>query len=47
MSKARPEVVECFLRAGAEFDSWKYIWRVSGLAFCCSANGLQSGQLQY
>ncbi|KAF6253263.1 Alpha/Beta hydrolase protein [Scenedesmus sp. NREL 46B-D3] len=28
MSKDRPEVVECFLRAGAEFDSWQYTWRV-------------------
>uniref|UniRef100_A0A383VKF6 AB hydrolase-1 domain-containing protein n=1 Tax=Tetradesmus obliquus TaxID=3088 RepID=A0A383VKF6_TETOB len=28
MSKSRPEVVECFLRAGAEFDSWQYTWRV-------------------
>jgi hypothetical protein len=28
MGKHRLEVVECFLRAGAEFDSWQYTWRV-------------------
>eukprot|EP00775_Hariotina_reticulata_P012948 gene12948-13076_t len=28
MAPARPEVQECFLRCGAEFDAWKFTWRV-------------------
>jgi hypothetical protein len=30
MSPQRLEIQECFLRAGAEFDSWQYTWRVRG-----------------
>lgn len=29
MDPARPEIQECFTRAGAEMDAWKYTWRVS------------------
>lgn len=29
MDPARPEIQECFTRAGAEMDAWKYVWRVS------------------
>lgn len=32
MRKDSPVIQECFLRAGAEFDSWAYTWRVRGLA---------------
>jgi hypothetical protein len=29
MDPARPEIQEGFMRAGAEMDGWKYVWRVS------------------
>ena len=29
MDPQRPEIQECFTRAGAEMDAWKYTWRVS------------------
>ena len=32
MDVKRPEIQECFLRAGAEYDAWDATWRVRSRA---------------
>lgn len=34
MDPQRPEIQECFLRAGAECSAWRYTWKVR-ISHCC------------
>lgn len=45
MDPQKIEIQQCFLRAGAEMDAWKYTWRVGASTAAAASAMWQAAQL--